>query len=202
MQLERWSRVFIAAGLVAWCAALAGCERKPESAAPLPTDTFDTVPLPEDKPEYVFADGLAEQHPEIVGFMRQFLETCLAGDYSGYRRLVTRTADPESRARFEKVLHTLKTMEVRDINSVSLPEIDAPAYLVTCFATFRDPKESEPGRRKLSRRNVAILVLREEGQWRMGIAPPEWQPEDQPEAPAKPTTTSAPSYPWDEDIDY
>lgn len=182
-------------------ALLAACEGASDPAGPPPPSPRGRVRLPERAPQYSFAAGLEERYPEIVAFMRQFLETCLAGDYAGYRRLVTRTADPESRDRFEKILHTLQTLTVETIETGELPETGGPVYLVTSRVEF-DPDQRTAQRRGPVRR-VAIVVLQEDGEWRMGLAPPEYQPPaEEPAPPASAPADSAPSYPWDQGVDY
>jgi hypothetical protein len=152
------------------------------------------------KPEYDFAAGLEAQYPEIVGFVRQFLETALAGDYAGYRKLVARVADPESRARFESVLNAMKSLSIEAIEELEMSPIPPPTYLVTARAELLPEKRVTLRRGSNSR--VAILVLQEEGEWRMMLAPSELQPSAETTQPATAPATTAPSYPWQQDGDY
>lgn len=180
---------------------LCSCDR---SDPPPPPDAFDVphdfVTLPEQKPTYDFAPGLAHAHPEVVAFVREFMETCLAGDYTGYRRLVTRRATPESRKRFERILHSLQSLAVESVRTIELPEGVGTAYLVTSRAAFRP--DDQAALRQGHERRLAIIVLQEDGQWRMGLAPPELQPPRETPPPDSAPATTAPSYPWDEDGDY
>ncbi|MEW6249432.1 MAG: hypothetical protein AB1716_02215 [Planctomycetota bacterium] len=215
------------AGLTALGAA-AGCERKPKPAAPTTTtntpgraaaDANDPPP----KPEYRFAEGLAESHPEVVAFLRQFLETALVGDYAGYRRMVSRARDPESRDRFHLILTSLRRLTIEQISELDFEQtraLDAqpPVYKVISRADF-DPNEQVALRRGRENR-VAILVLREEGEWRMAPAPAELQPKPADaalvqadgdggpplppggdDATTQPAATG-PNYPWDQGGDY
>lgn len=186
--------------MLSFCVSmLSGCER--DTAPPPPPSEIvpeERVALPTQKSEYEFAVDLEEEYPEVVGFMRHFLETCLAGDYTGYRRLVTRRQDPESSARFERILHALRKLTVLDIQPADLPGYGDDCFVVTNEVQFHadNPVTERRGRRQ----RVAILVFKEEGAWRMGLAPSGLQPEDEPAPP--PTTepaTTLPSYPWDED---
>ena len=130
-----WRAIGLAVALMA--GSLSACERKsPPPPKPAPQPAKDFVPLPAEKPEYSFAAGLAERHPDVVGFMQQFLETCLAGDYSEYRRLVARRSDPESRARFERILHSLHRLTVESIEPIALQEVPPPVYLIISKAEF------------------------------------------------------------------
>jgi hypothetical protein len=155
------------------------------------------------QPEYGFAPGLEKEYPELAVFLRRFMETCLAGDYAEYRRLVTRRADPETRARFEKVLSALKSVRVEEIVPLDSEHFPDPTYLVTSKVEFRE--EAGEVLRHRERDRVAILVCEEEGELRMAIAPSELQPvpEEDRQEEAAPTTTSAPSYDqWQLDGDY
>jgi len=198
--------VLVLAILLAAC-GLAGCEQKDSRSTKKPAvpavPAADTVALPAEKPAYSFADGLADAHPEIVGFMQHFLETCLAGDYTGYRQLVARATDPESRTRFERMLHALKSLHVEDIVKVESKQLPDPAYLVTGTAEFNPDERASARRKTRGPRRLGVLVFQEEGEWRLMLAPRELQPiEDETQPTSGPaTTTSAPSYPWDEDGD-
>ncbi len=190
----RWLLGAIALGIL-------GCEGSDTPASKVPTtQPRDLVSLPAQKPQYDFAAGLEQQHPEVVGFMRHFLETCLAGDYGAYRAMVTRRSDPESRARFERILHTLSRLSIESIVSVKVPDLEFPAYLVVSRAEFIPQPKAERARDRGPRR-VAILVLKEDGEWRFALAPPAYQPREDGPASSSPATTSAPSYPWDDDGD-
>jgi hypothetical protein len=192
-------RVCVAGGLLALLPL--GCSRgtdtsKGSSAAKQAGHVEPTAP----KPEYAFAAGLEEEYPEIAGFVRQMLETALAGDYAGYRKLVARVADPESRARFESVLNAMKSLSIELIEEVELAQIPPPTYLVTARAELRP--ETRVSLRRGSNSRIAILVLQEEGEWRMMLAPSELQPSAETTQPATAPATTAPSYPWQQDGDY
>lgn len=201
-RLPRWRWLVLLAA-----AALAGpwgCDRQPSRtkgrSATQPAAWSQRVPPPPVRPEYTFTNEDREQHPEIVGFLRHFFETCLAGDYAGYRRLCSRRREPETPERFEAIYHALRRLRVESIEPRSLPELPEPAYLVTCDVEFHPDSEARL-RRKTNK--FAILVIREAGQWRILPAPSRMQPAPEP----APTTTSAPtatapSYPWDDDGDF
>ncbi len=185
-------------GLIAAVALLCGCER----AAPVggaETAVLDPpIRPPAVLPEYRFADGLREKYPEVCAFLREFLETCLAGDYTGYRRLVSRFEKPESRERFETIYHALRLVVVEHIEPLGASETGSQpvAYRVVSAAEF-DPQSNVSLRHR--DRSLALLVVAEDGGWRMRVAPAELQPRSEPAA----TTASAPAstieYPWDVD---
>lgn len=198
MRFRGWASVVcVGVGL-----GLAACDRgsPPPArgpAAPVP----DIVRLPPEKPTYTIAPGLTERHPEVAGFMRHFLEMCLTGDYAGYRRLVSERVDPESRARFEKVLNALRHLDVEEVEAVKLAQLPGAVYRVIARAEFVSDEARVP-RRAAGPRRIAILVVQESGEWRMTIAPPEMQPVNADDGTAEGAGTSAPSYPWDAGEDY
>jgi len=178
--------------------ASAGCERtQPTSGSA--GRTADQVEPSVPKPDYAFVAGLEQEYPEVVAFLRHFMETALAGDYAGYRRLVSRRADPESRTRFEKILNSLASLTIEEIRELDLPQLADQCYLVTSRVRFLPQRQV--ALRRGNNSPVAILVFEEEGEWRMCPAPPELQPPiEQTAEPA--TSTSAPAYPWQADGDY
>lgn len=216
------------AAVIGWSflSELAGCDRKParpasEAALREAATPGQTVPGPTDTaaadtqaadavaadsgprrpmPAYRFAEGLRAEHPQIVSFLRQFLETCLANDYSGYRKLVSRQIAPESQQRFESIYRAITSVVVERIEKLDDPRLPEPIYRVISSVAL-DP-ESKVRLRKPNRK-IAILVVHESGAWRMVPAPETLQPRAEPERPATtaPTPATQPAYPWDEDGD-
>lgn len=180
-----------------------GCDRQPAGTTTAPSKPdFDTlVKTPEDPPTYAFAEGIEADYPDVTAFMRRFMETCLVGDYSGYRRLVSRSATPESQKRFERVLHALEKLTVEHVELVELPQVPPPCYVVIGNIELREGSRVAI-RRQTSSARMAILVFREQGEWRMTFAPSQLQPEmpetEDTSEPAEPEV----EYPWDEGIDY
>jgi hypothetical protein len=192
----------ICGGLAALAAgALPACDRG-DTPIPSEPEQKETVPAPpmEQRPTYKFMPGLREEHPEVCGFVREFLETCLAGNYEDYRKLVSRAANPESKERFQAIYYAIKSVTVETIEAVELPGLPAAAYRVVSTVDFHPDRKVSL--RAGANRDIAILVFKEEGRWRMVPAPAELQPEEEHPATTSAPTTSAPHYPWDEDGDY
>ncbi len=151
-------------------------------------------------PVYDIANGLRAEHPEVAAFLDEFLNTCLVGDYAGYRRLVSRAYAPESRERFDAIYQATEAVTIESIELIDVPRIPPPVYLIIS-AVELDPQQQIKLRE--THREIAILVFKEGEAWRMAPAPPELQPKDEPPATTTSApTTSAPAYPWDEDGDY
>jgi hypothetical protein len=172
---------------------------------PFPATGIDTAEQPFTEPgqllpSLTFASEIRTAHPEVGTFLDEFLNTCLVGDYAGYRRLVSRAYAPESRERFEAIYRATQAVTVDSIELIDIPEIQAPVYRVVSTVEFSPQQQAKL---REPRREVAILVFKEGDNWRMAPAPTELQPRDEPvAATTSAPTTSAPAYPWDEDGDY
>lgn len=194
-----------AALLIAAVAACTSCGR--EDAPPGPTKPEPTAltatpqPALKKRPTYTIPRELLNEHAEVGRFVIQFLETCYAGDYQGYRNLVGRAFNPESEERFRTIYEAIESIVLDSIEVVDVSDIPPPAYLVISSVTF-DPEHTVSLRRP--HRRLAILVFREEGEWRMGPAPPRFQPAEdlEPQDPARSAPAEPePYYPWNADGD-
>jgi hypothetical protein len=181
--------------------ALLGCDRS-EPPVPTTAEQRDTIAPPPDeqRPMYTFAPGLREDYPAVCGFVKEFLETCLVGDYEGYRKLVSRSVNPESKERFQAIYYAIKSVVVETIEPLEVREVPSPAYSVIATVDFHP--ERKVSLRAGQNRDIAILVFQERGQWRMMPAPAELQPGHKQPTTTSAPTASAPHYPWDEDGDY
>jgi hypothetical protein len=193
---------------------LVGCNRSDSKKARKGDPANDASPArPAVLPQYRFTDpALETKFPDAAAFVREFLESCLAGDYPAYRKLVSRYEEPQRREQFDKLATNLKRIEVESIvelgeaelRAVPRPvgvELSPPAFLIISAIEFANPDASVALRYR--NRKLAILVFREEGQWRMRPAPSKMQPR---EAQATENVTDdtgepVPDYPWDRDGD-
>lgn len=177
--------------------ALTGCDSRPAGEQ---SKAEESVEPPKPLPRVAYSRELRGQYPEISAFLDEFLSTCLVGDYAGYRRLVSRAFAPETRERFDAIYQAVEAVSVESIEQVDVSRLPPPVYLVVSNV------ELSAERRVKSRethRTAAILVFKELDRWRMAPAPAALQPtEDEPEPTASAPTTTAPSYPWDEEGDY
>lgn len=216
---RRFSRLHAAAGIcIAGLAAIAstGCERGSNQADDRNAGvTAANSAARRHVPTLVFPTEIRSAQPEIGAFLDEFLNTWLSMDYLGYRRLVSRAHNPESRERFELICEATASVRVELIERVETREYPTPAYR-TVFEVELTPEAAQ--RRREFERKIAILIFPELGEWRMAAAPAEFQPPKEisqldnlaaPEASssieepgASATPASAPSYPWDEEGDY
>lgn len=182
-------------------ASMTGCEGdSKEQGGRRASDEPIRVEPSASRPSYQFADGLQSRHPAVADFVTEFLNTCLAGDYSGYRSLVTKRRQPETKDRFQAIYYSIRKVTIDAIEQVQIPDLPGETYLVQATVTL-DPESRIAVRGQV--RQIAILALAEDGEWRMAPAPAALQPGqalDAGEAGADPT--SAPTYLWDEGIDY
>ncbi len=146
--------------------------------------------------QYRFAPGLAEAHPEVAAFLRGFLETCLARDYEGYRRMLSTSATPDSRERFEALFNALEAITIDAIEPRADASLEDGRAFVVRWTVDIDP--TTPLGQRRARRHVAALVHRELGIWRIRPAPGEKRSADG-AAPASAPVASAPSYPWEDE---
>lgn len=191
-------------GWVTWAAvagaallALASCGKKDKDAAA--TEPNRAPPFPASLPRYSLPRELEQQHPEVVDFLKQFVETCYVGDYGSYRLLVARAVNPESRERFEAIIRAIDNIDVESITPIDQPPPpwSPPAYLVVTHVDFKP--DSRIALRRASRR-LAILVVQEEGEWRIAPAPASAQPRDAPPTSAPVSQPAEKTYfPWDTD---
>lgn len=188
--------IALAAGLVVALLLAAGCERSGGSGVGEEDSPAAPVAPPPELPEHRFAEGLAAEYPEVTAFLREFLQTCLNGDYLGYRRLVSRYETPVSRERFEAIYHAIRYVLVESIRPLAGRTIEGePVYLVVSQVEV-DPESRVAVRHRDPR--LAILVFKEGGAWRMRPAPRELT-ESQPAASQPDQPATAPVYPWDQD---
>ena len=165
-------------------------EKSPSS----PTEAQPRLPTLE------FPAEIRAPHPEVSAFLDEFLNTCLVGDYAGYRRLVSRAYAPESRERFETIYQATDAVTVESIERIASSRTPGDVYRVVITVEFNPQHQINLRETQLK---VAILVFKEGENWRMAPAPAELQPHDEPPpAMTSAPTTSAPTYPWDEDGDY
>lgn len=217
-RVRRVSGAFaLAMGLLS-AVLIGGCgksgDRKGRSAPSQPAGAPTTAP----RAQYSFADpGVVARYPAAIGFINSFLETCMTGDYLAYRRLVSRYEQPESRERFEAIYKNLRSIVVESVEPLPAEKLalwrrattqplEDDIYLVVSTIDFHPEARISLRHRN---RQVAILVFREDANWRMCPAPASLQPGgpvEEDETTSKPTSTQAspstPDYPWESDGDY
>ena len=193
--LPCWIAVGILGGLLFGCDG--GESSSPAGQSEPPTPMEHTPPPP---PELMFPTELRVAYPEVSAFLDQFLGAWLAGGYEDYRRLVSRAHTPETRERFEGICEATKAVTVEAIEPVDSPQFPSPAWRAVFDVELSPEHEARRGEK---RRKIAIVVFQELGRWRMAT-PADLQPpqEPPPTATSSAPTTSAPSYPWDEEGDY
>ncbi len=200
--VSRWKRAAVATVcILVW---LGACERHrtPQTlpAEPAPTDTPEVATSP--RPTYSIEPSLRRAFPHVTTFVEAFLQTCLAGDYEGYRSFVSRYAEPESPDRFNAIYNAIRSVRVVAIDPLPHggPQRQQ-AWRVVTHVKF-DPASAIHLRRRNNR--FALLVFREQQRWRMMPAPSHLQPRTRPASRPSTTTTATrpvPDYPWDEDVD-
>ena len=194
--VRRCAATAVLCGTLLW---LPACDRPVTPGEYSKEKQREIIPSPPTPPKYSFAPGVVESQPEVAAFVRSFLETCLAGDYTGYRRLVSRLGQPESKERFQAVYYAIRTVVVESISPIETREAPQPAYLVVSAVDFNPERKVAL---RSGNRRIAMIVFPEDGEWRMLPAPSELQPQDRPTTTSAPAELPAADYPWDQDGDY
>lgn len=189
---QRARTLLCAAALVV---ALSGCDTSSQGRADA-TRGEEAPPNRVRLAQYRFAPGLAEANPEVAAFLRGFLETCLARDYEGYRRMLSTSATPDSRERFEALFDALEAITIDAIEPRADAAVEGGQAFVVRWTVDIDP--TTPLGQRRARRHVAALVHRELGIWRIRPAPGERRTPSG-TAPASAPAASAPVYPWEDE---
>ncbi|MGE3182291.1 MAG: hypothetical protein AB7N71_11730 [Phycisphaerae bacterium] len=193
-----WRTRFVGVALTAGLLAFGGCKQGKGAKANATTANGGNAVVDAHKPEYKFAESVRVEQPEMVRFLRGFLETCMSGDYEEYRRYVSRQEQPETRDKFRKIYDAINLLTVTEIHEIEHPRYPKPTYRVVSEAEFVEGKEPVFGE---DRREIAILVFKEEGEWRIVPAPAKLQPQrhrDREEnAPSSAPSETKVDYPWE-----
>ncbi len=157
------------------------------------------------RPEYTIPIELRTAQPEAAAFVDHFLSVCLGGDYTGYRRLVSRTHKAESKERFEAMYLGVKSLTVEIIELIPPPgkRSRLPAETFRVVSKLEVRPDSRLEQRGVMPR-IALLIFKEQGEWRMIPAPKRWQPKEESPGPVEDAgddEPEEPDFPWDEDVD-
>ncbi len=156
------------------------------------------------RPEYTIPIELRTAQPEAAAFVDHFLSVCLGGDYTGYRRLVSRTHKAESKERFEAMYLGVQSLTVEIIEPISPGKRSRlPAETFRVVSKLEVRPDSRLEQRGIMPR-IALLIFKEQGEWRMIPAPEQWQPQEEPPEAAEDAgddEPQVPDFPWDEDVD-
>lgn len=138
----------------------------------------------------IFPQDREVDDPVVNQFMLDALDASARGDYEGFRLLWSARQAPLRREEFEQGWRAVRTIRVRAIEKVLISDDKAGSrtadaardgegappgeedisYVLLAEAEF-DP--NHPVGQRESRRDFVLLVTREEGQWRLGRAPPQ-----------------------------
>lgn len=161
------------------CVALPSCD---EPAAPAPTPS--QVPVQAKRSEVLlFAPALRADDEAVNAFVETAMKTSVGGDYDAFRLLWSETREPLSRSEFEKGWEAVREIEVLALERVRV-ELSKPARdgevpssagseLIDAYALLAevrlDPDHSAG--RKEPFRDVVLLLVEEEGAWKLSPAP-------------------------------
>ncbi len=169
----------------ALAAALTGCRDRSTptpGSQPAESDEVDRIESHGDEaPEVIFPAALRTDDPSLNRFIDDVLGFCAKGDYGMYRLAVGSQYEPLPRKSFERAWHAVKEVRVRKVIRVHDPttraagsapaetreELRNPIYCVHGTIVLRDNQRPRPVR------EVVVLVIKENGEWKLGPpAPP------------------------------
>ena len=125
----------------------------------------------------VFPDALKVDDDSVNRFVTHAMTVCASGRYEAFRLLWSAREEPLPRGEYERGWQAVQRIRVRLVQKIKLAgrkgeasNAAAPqvAYVV-CAAVHLDTSLLA-GRRKPDR-NVVVLVLQEQGEWRLARAP-------------------------------
>lgn len=171
--------VIAMSGLAA--ASVVGCKGK----SPTTTDRsglLETdIDTKGDAPSVVFPAECHTADESLNAFVEDLLKRCVEGQYGSYRAAVASQIDPMNKYTFERAWHAVKEVRIREIRLVytpppegvpperaeQRPELLGPIYCAHATITLRQVKP--PHRPE---REVVVLIIRENGEWRLGPPAP------------------------------
>jgi hypothetical protein len=173
-----------------WCvvtgaitlAAGTGCKRSEESA-PEPA-----LPAPEPSVIVDFPEELQAKDRTVSAFIREVIDTCVAGDYERFRLLWSAREDPFPRDAFERGWQAVRRVRVLDVQPFRRRAEDDLVFGVHAYVEL---DESVPERSP----DVVLLIVKEAERWRLAEAPPALRerflgsPDDAPEAATQPVAS-------------
>lgn len=110
-----------------------------------------------------FPPAVQSDDPEVNRFVRKITETCVGGDYENFRLLWSVHEAPFPRREFERGWKALKKVRVLALEKMKTPDGE---YLYSIHARVElDESVPEPAR------EVVLLIVRENDQWRLAQAP-------------------------------
>jgi hypothetical protein len=155
----------------------AGCERTPAPiTAPKPDASAEKAPT--DRDVLVFPQELRVQDDAVNLFVESAMNACASGRYEDFRRLWSVREEPVSRAEYDQGWQAVQEIRVLALEKVRVDfgEMDAESvsdaslihYLVLAEVRF-DP--THRAGLKEPRRDVTMLLILEQGNWRIARAP-------------------------------
>jgi len=167
--------------LFAMCTGLS-CDRTADHVDGSHAEPEDATHSPVQR--VVFPDELRVDYGPANDFISEALSTCVHGDYEAFRLLWSAKQDPLRREEFEQGWQAVKTVRVRAVEKIVVPTDDknpvdphvvepdgiAPDVSYVLLADAEFDTSHRVGKRR-AKREFVLLVLREQGQWRLGRAP-------------------------------
>lgn len=127
----------------------------------------------------IFPDALRCAEESVNEFVLNAMQTTTHGDYDSYRLLWSAFEKPLTRREYEEGWSAVKTVELRALQKVKVsgwPDVErggeelTTVYLLAAAVSI-DPQH-RMARRQPPHRDVALMLVSEQGQWRLAEPPP------------------------------
>ena len=159
----RHATVATIALLAGACLCLSGgCERDPGGRG-------DDGPIqPEDPGILVFPDALRAADQSVNAFVKEAMRVCMSGRYESFRLVWSARYDPITREQFEGGWRAVEKITVLALER----DEEHDSYAVYAKVTFNpDELPAEHKLRVAPFRDVVLLIIREQEDWKLTNAP-------------------------------
>lgn len=172
-----WAFLGYAACFVGVLACGVGCERAPTPVAPTKHNAVgETSPASRDV--LVFPPSLRVEDDAVNGFVEEAMNACASGEYERFRRLWSVREEPLTRGEFDQGWQAVREIRILALEKVRVnrngndhqasPDEGTIHYLILAEVRF-DPSHRAGTRQPI--RDVTLLLLREQAEWRIARAP-------------------------------
>lgn len=178
MRLRRFIAPVLAVGLATWSG---GCRQGSSDDVPSEELKKDRIDARGQGPTVEFPSDVRSDDASLNNFLDHLLRQCAAGEYGSYRLAVASEYEPLPRRTFERAWYNVEQVRVRKILKVHEPdpallerpdireELKAPIYCVHATIRLRQRPDRQVPQ---PIREVVVLVVQEQGEWKLGPPAP------------------------------
>ena len=135
----------------------AGCE-------PDDSDGIDGVPVEAQQAPVHFPDKLRVEDASVNEFILEAIHTCVEGDYEAFRLLWSAKEEPLTEQEFRRGWRAVREVDIQQVRKLQTPEGEI-VYAVRGLVRLDPAEVPEPNR------DIVLLLVKENDQWRIARAP-------------------------------